>query len=525
MAKPIAKFRLHATRVDRIAVVDRPAVPDAEIVVFKRKDDDSDMRVFDYIDLPLASQETVWDIEKAQARLKSWAGEDLLMYRKGFMYAQDPKDIGSYELPYADIIDGTLKVVPKALFAVVQKIQGSDISSSDKDTLLEYSKRYYHKMGVEFPNIEKEMATVDFNAEFVIKATEAAVEVLQDGFFRPLYFSSDIKESELLKYWKELFMDFREVVDSVLKKVAKKVKQEDVQKLTTEEIVGSFGRGLKAVTLSEAFSFLRNNISYLILGSKRMENPDEALGKIIDDFQKFVTGIGTQIIEKKLELPETIEKVGRKISSARLKKIKDAVAVLADIISEQEGNVEKVKEAEDMELQEVLKRLDKISADVEGIVGDVGLMKASFKERGIPLTEAEKKEADTQRLDAEKKQKDADAKAETERVDAEKKATEKAEADALVALDKSRKDLGLEETATKEDIEKKQKEISEAKAKEVAEVPTRIESLEKVMKQVTEFIEVVGKRFGLKTSIEKLEEIEEDGKDKDPFATALKSNR
>ena len=31
-----AKFRLHAKRVDRIAIVDRPAVPDAQIVLFKR---------------------------------------------------------------------------------------------------------------------------------------------------------------------------------------------------------------------------------------------------------------------------------------------------------------------------------------------------------------------------------------------------------------------------------------------------------------------------------------------------------
>jgi len=33
---PKAKNRLHATRVDRIAIVDKPAVPDAEIVIFKR---------------------------------------------------------------------------------------------------------------------------------------------------------------------------------------------------------------------------------------------------------------------------------------------------------------------------------------------------------------------------------------------------------------------------------------------------------------------------------------------------------
>jgi hypothetical protein len=36
MADPKAKYRLHAKRVDRLAIVDRPAVPDAEMVAYKR---------------------------------------------------------------------------------------------------------------------------------------------------------------------------------------------------------------------------------------------------------------------------------------------------------------------------------------------------------------------------------------------------------------------------------------------------------------------------------------------------------
>ena len=34
---PRAKYRLHANKVDRIAIVDRPAVPNAQIVLFKRE--------------------------------------------------------------------------------------------------------------------------------------------------------------------------------------------------------------------------------------------------------------------------------------------------------------------------------------------------------------------------------------------------------------------------------------------------------------------------------------------------------
>lgn len=34
---PTAKYRLHAKKVDRIAIVDRPAVPDAQILLFKRQ--------------------------------------------------------------------------------------------------------------------------------------------------------------------------------------------------------------------------------------------------------------------------------------------------------------------------------------------------------------------------------------------------------------------------------------------------------------------------------------------------------
>ena len=109
-----AKYRLHATKVDRIAVVDRPAVPDAKVVLFKRKKD---------------------------------TGTDVL--KKG----------------------------------------------------------------------------MDFNREFVYKATQSAVDVLEQSFWNTLYYQEEGVDTE--KEWKKLFKDFRSILIDVVAKLTPSEKKED----------------------------------------------------------------------------------------------------------------------------------------------------------------------------------------------------------------------------------------------------------------------------------------------------------
>ena len=70
---PKKKYRLHATRVDRIAVVDRPAVPDAQIVVYKRHggEETLDKGALAYQDLPIGEMDMAWDSNAALERVKA----------------------------------------------------------------------------------------------------------------------------------------------------------------------------------------------------------------------------------------------------------------------------------------------------------------------------------------------------------------------------------------------------------------------------------------------------------------------
>lgn len=87
--------------------------------------------------LPLADKSRSWDGSGARSRLWSWAGGDFRKYRKGFLWwdSSAPEAKGSYKLPVADIIDGKLTLVPRAVNAVAAVIEGArggvDIPDAD----------------------------------------------------------------------------------------------------------------------------------------------------------------------------------------------------------------------------------------------------------------------------------------------------------------------------------------------------------------------------------------------------------
>lgn len=87
--------------------------------------------------LPLADEGRSWDGARARAALWQWAGGDFRKYRKGFLWwdntAADLKS--SYKLPVADVDDGRLVLVPRAVNAVAAVLGGArggvDIPDAD----------------------------------------------------------------------------------------------------------------------------------------------------------------------------------------------------------------------------------------------------------------------------------------------------------------------------------------------------------------------------------------------------------
>lgn len=116
--------------------------------------------VVPFQDLPLADRQRSWDGTAAEQRVREWAGPradmDWQKYRTAFMWynADSPELFGSYKLPYADIIDGSLTAVPRAIFTIANPQRGvdaTDIPDTEKERIKQGQvSRYYAKMKEEF---------------------------------------------------------------------------------------------------------------------------------------------------------------------------------------------------------------------------------------------------------------------------------------------------------------------------------------------------------------------------------------
>lgn len=95
-------------------------------------------------DLPVAARDRNWDGLAAQRAIFDWAssgedGYDAGKLARAFLWRDsdgDPQEKGSYKLPFTEVIDGTLTIVPKAVFAAAAAVEGArggvKIPDSDK---------------------------------------------------------------------------------------------------------------------------------------------------------------------------------------------------------------------------------------------------------------------------------------------------------------------------------------------------------------------------------------------------------
>lgn len=121
-------------------------------------------------DLPVAPRECEWDAEAAAVRVKEHLASveaPSENYRKEFLWHDDgaKDDFESYKLPIADVIDGKLTVVPRAIFAAAaalnSKRNDSGIPEDDLAGVIAHVNRYYAKMDLESPFREEGSFRVD----------------------------------------------------------------------------------------------------------------------------------------------------------------------------------------------------------------------------------------------------------------------------------------------------------------------------------------------------------------------------
>jgi hypothetical protein len=113
------------------------------------------MSVTAFHDLPLTDRSREWDGDAAERRVRDWADaadHPNERYREAHVwYDADKKDeFGGYKLLIADVVDGKLRVVPRAVMAAGAVIQGSrggiDLPDNDIPRVKSHLGKYYKKM-------------------------------------------------------------------------------------------------------------------------------------------------------------------------------------------------------------------------------------------------------------------------------------------------------------------------------------------------------------------------------------------
>lgn len=123
-----------------------------------------------YQDLPLATREREWDSDSAIGRVRELLDsmeEPSESYRRAFLWydADNAENFAAYKLPIADVIDGTLTAVPRAIFAAAAALSGArggvDIPENERAPVIANVERYYAKMDLESPFSEKSSFRLD----------------------------------------------------------------------------------------------------------------------------------------------------------------------------------------------------------------------------------------------------------------------------------------------------------------------------------------------------------------------------
>ena len=111
--------------------------------------------------LSLGDRAREWDQEEARKRIFHWAGwEDNPQpgkAKRAFFAYDDaaPDNLTAYKLPFADVVGGELKAMPRGLFAVAQLLRGARDGVDLPEPVLRSVRRkvttYYHKLGEDAP--------------------------------------------------------------------------------------------------------------------------------------------------------------------------------------------------------------------------------------------------------------------------------------------------------------------------------------------------------------------------------------
>jgi len=157
-----ARRELIRIRVNEISPVDRPAIEESFVLIKALSGSTT---------LPLADDVTEWDSTAAQGRILEAFTKDGetdwgKVHSAAFWYDVDNAEkMSGHKLFFADIVDGTLKAIPRGVIAVAAVLQGArggvDIPESDIDGVRAKVATYYKRMELGEPPWEKKATDAD----------------------------------------------------------------------------------------------------------------------------------------------------------------------------------------------------------------------------------------------------------------------------------------------------------------------------------------------------------------------------
>jgi hypothetical protein len=136
----VGEYAMQVTRATThgVTFVQGPAFPQVHITV----DDDEEMAILasagisiaefavnksSWHSWPVAERETKWNFEDAINRIAIWAGGDAKKFSSAFLYqdkSTDPNNRESYRAPLADVVNGELVLIPRAVMAAATMLSG-----------------------------------------------------------------------------------------------------------------------------------------------------------------------------------------------------------------------------------------------------------------------------------------------------------------------------------------------------------------------------------------------------------------
>jgi len=127
-------------------------------------------------EIPIADRQAPWNSYEAYERVKEWAGakdgglndkEIQDKFKKAFLWHDEEtmEESYSYEFLIADIIGGTLTIIPRAIFSAAASIQSTKypvyLPLDDINGIIKTLSGYYKKMGLDSPFDDKKAFRVD----------------------------------------------------------------------------------------------------------------------------------------------------------------------------------------------------------------------------------------------------------------------------------------------------------------------------------------------------------------------------